>query len=596
MVFLRWSMIEGRGDFLFKKNKQHKIFQRILITSSLTIIVAVIFPIVLMSNYYSDSIIQREIDLNNRTLERIEDYFIHKENGWNGFIRDLYIREDLMEDVTNILHHEYDKYIELRMENYANQSSFTPNDTFTYFNSFFSQDEDVNAAILQSSQYADIRYEFIYDYGSWNESLDGTHIYDLNEVIDSSELNDTFAKTLSINNPATLEKMGDLTIYYSTQSIENMLASEDHIESAYYLVNQQENIVFEESEGITKEDLDPLLASIQEEQKRENNEYLIQSFEHINGMTSYMVIPKKELNTITFVRGTMWLLIILTLVTALVLTYFVIRKYSARIDRIDQTMKEVQAGNLTVRIPMTKHKDELTTISKSFNHMLDDLNEYIDQVYVLDLKQQEAELKVLQSQINPHFLFNTLETIRMSAVIEGSKKSGKMIYHLSRLLRYSLNKNDFVPLKEEFENARQYLELIQQQHPEKLMFDLRILPEVEQIYVPKLILQPIIENYIIHGFRKESYFNYLNIRTELDDNHLFIIVEDNGTGMSDERLTEIRCHLNDAASHIRSLGMKNVHQRLKLNYGEAYGLSVDSIESIGTKVVLKIPRGGASFV
>lgn len=568
------------------------MFQRILVISSLIIIMTVIFSIVLMTRYYSNSLVQREMDLNLRTMERIEDYFNNKKRDWDTIIRDLYIRGDLMEDITDVLHHTYEEYIQIRMENYAEQESFTPNDSFTYINSVFSQDEDVNAVILQSTKYPDITYEFIYDYGEWNQSLNGEHVEDFSHLLTQDDVKDTYIQRLTINNPATLEEMGDLTIYYSTKTIKSMLRSEEDIESAYYLVDEQNNILIGENNDLPESVIQNLLSQDQAQEKWETPNFIVQKLTNINNTVSYMVLPKKELNAVTLARGTMWGLIILTLITALVLTYITIRKYSARIEQIDKTIKEVQEGNLSVRIPLTKHKDELTTISRSFNSMLDDINDYIEHVYVLNLKQQEAELKALQSQINPHFLFNTLETIRMSAVIEGSKKSGKMIYHLSRLLRYSLGEEESVPLARELENARQYLELIQLQHPDKLLFDLRMNDDADICHVPKLILQPIIENYIIHGFRKESHYNYIYVRTENAGDDIAVIVEDNGIGMSPERLEQIQNYLDDD-EELDSLGMKNVHQRLKLTYGNAYGLEIESIESIGTRVTLKIPHGGA---
>lgn len=571
------------------------MFRRILITSSLTIITTVICLIVLITNYYSDAILQGEQDLNVRTMERVEDYFLNKQNDWNGFIRDLYIKEDLIEDLTTALNHEYEDYMRLRLDNYAKQPSFTPNDSFTYINAFFAQDEDVNAAILHSSNYTDVFYEFIYSYSRWEDSLNGLNLYEMEGRIDSTHLENTFTESLLINNPATLEKMGYVTIYYSTDAIDRILYTEDRVvKSSFFLLDKDHHVVYSNDDGVAKEFVEKLKKNEDNDTVgRENKKYIVHAMNDINGYTAYTVIPRKELKKLTFVQGTMWILITLTLIISLVLTYIIIRNYSARIERIDKTIRTVQEGDLSVRIPISAHDDELTTIASSFNSMLEDINEYIEQVYVLGLKQQEAELKVLQSQINPHFLFNTLETIRMTAVIDGSKASSEMIYHLSRLLRYSLNSNESVPIYAEIENARQYLQLIQLQHPDKLSMQIDVSKEVEGNLIQRLVLQPIVENYVIHGFQKERRDNHLSIQSVIDDGDIQVIISDNGNGIEAARLQEIKDHIeHEQLDKIDSIGMKNVHQRLKLKYGDKYGLQIESEKNKGTTITLKIPLGG----
>src|SRR5699024_6046629 len=178
---------------------------------------------------YADTIVQREIDLNARTLERVEDYFSNKENDWNGFIRDVYGKEDLIEETTIALHYKYEEYLEYLLEKYAAQTSFTPNNIFTYFNAFFTQDEDVNAVILSSLDYSDIYYRFIYNMGAWNQSLNELSVEEKEGRINPDDLKDTFAQTLLINNPVTLQKMGELTIYYSTDAIDRIVHNEEAV-------------------------------------------------------------------------------------------------------------------------------------------------------------------------------------------------------------------------------------------------------------------------------------------------------------------------------------------------------------------------------
>lgn len=578
---------------LFKKLR-HKVFHRILLTSSLTIIATVIFLIVLITNYYSDTIVQRERDLNTRTLERVDDYLSNKSNDWSAFIRELYGSEDLIEDLTIALNHTYEEYLQYSLEKYTKQTSFIPKNMFTHFNAFFAQDEDINAVTLNSSDYPAVFYQFVYDNTEWNQSIEGLSMSEREGNINPDKLTNTFSKTLLINNVATLQKTGDLTIYYSTDALREIVhQTEAVVKSSFFLTNQDGHVVYSENNGIPEAFIDELLEKENgNEIKWQGETYIINSIHGIGDYAAYMVIPHKELNKLTFVRGTMWLLVSLTLIISIMFTYSFIRHYSARIQTIDQSIQEVQNGNLSIRIPISKQKDELTTIASSFNSMLDELNEYVDRVYVLGLKQQQAELKALQSQINPHFLFNTLETIRMTAVIDGSKTSSKMIYHLSRLLRYSLQSKESVPLYMEIENIQQYLQLVQLQHPNKLEVQIDISKEAEVNAIQRLVLQPIIENYIVHGLQKDRNDNKLAIEAKRQGESIKITISDNGKGIEKERLETILQHLEDEENdQIDSIGMKNVHQRLKLKYGEAYGIEIESRENVGTTITLIIPRG-----
>jgi len=253
----------------------------------------------------------------------------------------------------------------------------------------------------------------------------------------------------------------------------------------------------------------------------------------------------------------------------------------------------VEDGNLNARIPESKHDDELSKIAVNINSMLSELNNYIEQFYLLNLKQQHAELKALQAQIDPHFLFNTLEAIRMVAVMEGSKTSSKMIFHLSKLFRYSLESKDTVPLYSEVEHVNQYISLMQFKFPNKLQVYVDIPSDVEQIMVQKLILQPIIENYFIHGFKKGQSDNTLIIRVAKLGDMIKIHVEDNGKGMTEERLSTILRHINrDEGDEMQSIGIRNIHQRLKLKYGDQFGITLKSVKDQGTIVTLSIPVQG----
>lgn len=593
---------------MFLKRSQRfkrKIFNRLLLTSSLIIIVTVIVLIVTITNYYSDVIIQKEMNVNARTLDQVEDYFSNKQADVNTIIRDLYSRGEMLDDISYALHNGYGEYLRYRLDKYSQAPSATPVNIDTYFFGYFNQDNDVNAVSLKSEDFPEIEYLFVYNYGRWNRSkvddvkeLTEGEGYHLIQAI-SGNLKDTFTKTIAINNPATLKKMGELTIYYSTEGLDRIIQRKEvEVKPSFFLLDDQGKILYSVNRGVPVNLVKDIHHETNErEMTWEGKKYYINSVINNENEVFLSVIPQSELYKLTFVRGTMWLLIALATIVAIIMTYTFMRDYSERINRIDEAIREVQKGNLAVRIPKFGKDDELTTIAESFNSMLDELNEYIEHFYVLNIKQQQAELKALQSQINPHFLFNTLEAIRMSAVVEGSKTSSKMIFHLSRLLRYSMQSKEMVPLHTEVDNVRQYLNLMQLQHPDKLIVNIQIPKEVENTPIQRLILQPLVENYIIHGFKKDDNDNQLEIIAEKIDNHIKIRIVDNGRGITEEKLGSILKHMNDEGGvEMRSIGMKNVHQRLKLKHGQQYGVSIQSVVNQGTIITITLPAGAEQDV
>ena len=292
----------------------------------------------------------------------------------------------------------------------------------------------------------------------------------------------------------------------------------------------------------------------------------------------------------------MWGVIIFLIIIAILISYSFTRNYSRRINKIVSIIRQVEKGNLDARIPESKHEDELSKIAVNINSMLTELNNYIEQFYLLNMKQQQAELKALQAQIDPHFLFNTLEAIRMVAVVEGSKTSSKMIFHLAKLFRYSLESKDVVPLYTEIEYVNQYLKLMQFKYPNKLEVHMDIPSDVEQTIVQKLILQPIIENYFVHGFKKDRTDNELFIRAVNLGEKIEIRVEDNGKGMTEEELSNIVHHINrEEGDEMKSIGLRNIHQRLKIKYGDQFGISLKSLKNQGTIVTLSIPVRGLTM-
>lgn len=586
-----------------KTPRRKKIFNRLLLTSSITIIATVSILFIMISNYYSEVIIQREMDLNNRILDRVDEYFIEKENDVTNMIRGLYTDNVLVEDLSYALQNGYEDYLKYRLDRYTASSNFLPTDINVYFKGYFNQHDDVNALSLHSLKSSYMEYLFIYNHSRWDRSIvsetkpnimmDDLAYPSYDERV-KREFQDTFTVKRNINSPVTRDVIGTLSVYFTTEKLDQLINnSREEVNSTIFLLHEEDGLLYASNSDISSEIIKDIPKVTGDEViKWEGNTYYVNTLVSNNEYKYIGVIPQKELNQLNLAKGTTWILITISTFIAIFITYTSMRNYSSRIDHIDGSIREVENGNLDIRIHEFKQNDELTTISESFNAMLDELTDYIDRYYIANIKQQEAELKALQSQINPHFLFNTLEVIRMTAVIEGSKTSSKMIYHLSRLFKYTLKTEETVPLHIELEHTNQYLQLIQLQHPNKLTVLTDVPTEIENISIQKLILQPLIENFMVHGFQKDRDDNQLEIRAVQIDDKVKIKIKDNGQGLSEERLAKVIDHIENEDDTTESIGLKNVHQRLRLKHGQDYGLTIQSKAGIETIVTIVIPLGG----
>jgi two-component system sensor histidine kinase YesM len=309
------------------------------------------------------------------------------------------------------------------------------------------------------------------------------------------------------------------------------------------------------------------------------------------GITFLSVIPKIEVTrNIMALRARMLVISMLCILFVIILYFFATIIFSRRVKIIIDVMKNVGNNNLTPRIPVKNENDEIGLISVIFNKMCDNLQKYITKVYISEIKQKSAELKALQTQINPHFLYNTLEAIRMGLNRKGNEDAADMIYYLAELFRISLRSDTIVTLKDELKYCRTYLELFSIRYGDKLKVCFDVPEHLESYGVIKLLLQPIVENYIMHGFSWEKDTNSITIKGSIDENDIIIVVSDNGNGIEEDKLEAIMEELGKFEANTgESIGLKNVNDRIKLVYGLEYGLNINSTYGKGTDISIKIP-------
>lgn len=262
------------------------------------------------------------------------------------------------------------------------------------------------------------------------------------------------------------------------------------------------------------------------------------------------------------------------------------------INKLSLVMDEVEQDNFRVQVHIDR-ADELGRVGESFNRLMNKINTLISDIYEKELNEKDAQLKALRAQINPHFLYNTLDAINWMAQFGEIEDVSKMTLSLSRLLKASINDNqDFIKIEDELRYIDDYMVIQKSRFKDKLEYSIQIRPEVRGCLVPKLILQPIVENAMIHGLEKKIGKGYLSINLFIKSDDLYIQILDDGIGMDENKVQSLieGTHTSlDGQSSGTGNGVFNVQNRIRLIYGADYGVRIESTLNVGTLFELILP-------
>ena len=269
--------------------------------------------------------------------------------------------------------------------------------------------------------------------------------------------------------------------------------------------------------------------------------------------------------------------------------YILSYMFTRPVGKLKNAMKKVEAGDFSVQVE-SKARDEIGQLIHSFNYMVNRLRQLIKEVYQQKLAQKNAELTALQAQINPHFLYNTLDSINWMLIEKGEWEISDVVVSLGDILKYSLHGEDMLVLfEEELKYIESYLCIQKNRLEDRLTVQMEIDERTKTCLVPKLILQPIVENAIIHGIEKKKEAGEIWIRAVIRGGVFAIQVKDNGAGMKPEQLMKFRDSILSEETGGKHIGMRNVHRRIQLHFGEVYGLKIDSEWEKGTIVTILLP-------
>jgi len=285
--------------------------------------------------------------------------------------------------------------------------------------------------------------------------------------------------------------------------------------------------------------------------------------------------------------------IIISLIIIVAFSYH----YSNRLTAFQRVMNKTAAGDFD-NLELIDGHDEISELYRDLNTLINSIQHLVSTVYEeqvqkerLYSRQKDVEFKMLASQINPHFLYNTLETIRMKARCSGEKEIEELVKMLAKIMRRNIQVGDkLVTLKSELELVEYYLRIQQYRFGERIHYSIDVKCDIEFLKIMPLLIQPVVENAFVHGLETKEGEGEIRIVVERTD-RLRIHIIDNGNGMSEAKLNEIIESLNDFSKLDRNhIGLNNVNQRIKLLYGDDYGIFIKSKAGEGTTVIIEIPE------
>lgn len=568
--------------------KKSTIYKRLFATY----MIVTIFLIGTLDFYFINRFFKNNIDRSTYINEKVS-YDVNEEinkinNSSNKIIENMYSDISVLEDILLFMNLDKVSYLRTKLDKFSQNNSYYYNGIERFVNLSFGLNDSLEEISF-------ISYERM-EKNSFNrrnqiktEHVEQSEFLSANSFNNISTNKNTIEFVREIKNPVNLKAQGIIIIKYNL----------NHVNDVFKKYEDKHQIIIVDSDGYvihsSDKDYDYEKYRYYDEILNSNKEAKLEKSYYINktvnplGIISVAKIGKSEVNKVSIgLINSIVFVDALVLIISLSIIYIKLKLLSDRTDKVLFAMDEVKNGNLEVEIPITSDNDEINYISENFNKMCKDLNEYIKKIYLSEIEQKKAEMTALQNQINPHFLYNTLESIRMKAICNGDKEVGKMLYTLSFLFRKQVKDSNIITLKEELDYCTKYIEIFKFRYYDNFNFEISCPSELEKYKINKFTIQPLIENYFVHGIRLEDCDNLLKIEVYREENDILINIIDNGKGVTRTTLEIINYKLTQREKLGNSIGISNVNERIVNEYGENYGVRLKQNKDRGVTLIIKI--------
>lgn len=411
-----------------------------------------------------------------------------------------------------------------------------------------------------------------------------------------------FSSMQVVYNPRSVkEPLAILRADIAAEQVEKLISDTSITENGLFLLLRGDEVLLSSDPDLASSDLDQMISGLKDSGagswqtiEAKGTDYYVQS--RAIGPSDWRIasiLPYHDVFHLSHELSLEMLLIVVVVgILAYLLAVLISRSTLKRLSQLTHTMQAVEEGNVAVRLTPTGD-NEITQMMIGFNHMMDRVDTLMEEQVEYGRQIKNLELKALQAQINPHFLYNSLDLINCTAISRNVPEISRMVNALGRFYRLSLSKGrEIIPLSDEIKHAQLYVEIQNMRFENRITASWHMDPDAADCQVIKIILQPLIENAIIHGiFEKPSKSGRLDVTVKREGDGIRIIIEDDGIGM-DQATLEANFSSTGTGPITTTpggYGVRNIQDRLRLAYGEAYGLSCVSQPGQGTKVTVYIP-------
>lgn len=567
--------------------KQTKMYKMIFLSYTIIMTLSVIILQAYFYNYTTNNTKQSHLDANNKSVQQIINYINEIEDNATIITNLLYESQQELNDIRNFLVKDTQTYLADKLNDFY-ESKNSQLDMRGFIKKSFRMNSHITNISLMSYEKNNV-ITFNRD-GDISTQIMSYRPQGYKEVQIIGNTN-TITIIKKIRDSGIQKELGALAISYQLSDLVNYTKMYKQIieNHNFILLDQRGMVIYD-----TKEQYNYIQYPYLENNmiKKENLEGLTNSYMNIAyhniGITVIGCIPKEAIKFNFGSLLTIFLIGLIIFISGEIFAYIKLTSLAQRTGEILEAMEKVKGGDLNIRIKITNKDDEIKMIADNFNDMCVKLDTYIQKSYLAELEQQRVEMDMLQTQINPHFLYNTLEVIRVKAICNNDRQVGKMLYGLAVIFRSQIKENNIISLGKELHYCKKYIELLRLRYEDCFTFEFIYDEKVLENTILKFIIQPIIENYFVHGIRIDDTDNHIKLKIKEKD-VVIIVIEDNGKGIEEKKLLEIQNNLDTGIYNGNSLGIFNVQKRLVMSYGKDYKLKIENVSTGGTRTYIKIP-------